>query len=101
MSTGKDIPVPINRTEFVTTIFRLMSDLQKLSPQHPDIEEAIEELRSARDEARKSKPSQAELKRMMNSAKGILVEVEQTVPEVRPVIDAITMMTRNIRNIYG
>jgi hypothetical protein len=101
MSTGKEVPVPINRTEFITTIFRLTTDLQKLSRQHPDIEDAIEELRLAHAESRKSKPASTELKRLMNSAKGILVDVEKTVPEVAPVIGAITMMTGVIKNIFG
>ena len=65
-----------------TTTFQRITDLQKLSRQHPEIEDAIEELRSADAESRRSKPASAELKRKMNSTKGSLVEVEKTVPEV-------------------
>jgi hypothetical protein len=100
MPTGKEIPVPINKTEFITTIFRLITDLQKITAQSTDIEDAIEELRLAHTEARKSRPNPAELKRFMNSAKGILVEVEKIVPEVGLVIGAIAKLTGVIPKIF-
>jgi hypothetical protein len=101
MPMGKEIPVPNTKTEFITAIFRLITDLEKFSGLHPDVEDAIEELRSAHAEARKNRPNPAEIKHYMNSAKGTLMEVEKTVPEAEPIIFGISMLTGEIKNIFG
>ncbi len=45
MPAGREISVPLSKGEFVTALLRLIMDLDKITGQHPDIADAIEDLR--------------------------------------------------------
>ena len=100
MPVGKEISVPLNKGEFVTALLRLIMDLDKITSQHPDIADAIEDLRSAHREALKNRPDPSEIKRVLKNARGTLVAVEKTVPEVALVLDGINTLAGVIQNIF-
>jgi hypothetical protein len=101
MPSGKDLPVPLNKNEFINNLLRLIMDLEKITNQHPDIDEAVDDLRSAHREALKNRPDSLEIKRFLRSAKGTLVDVERTVPEATSVLDGLSMLTGIVKNIFG
>ena len=100
MPVGKEISVPLSRGEFVSALLRLIMDLDKITSQHPDIADAIEDLRTAHREAIKNKPDPSEIKRLLKNARGTLVAVEKTVPEVALMLDGINTLAGVIQNIF-
>jgi hypothetical protein len=100
MPAGKEISVPLSKGEFATALLRLIMDLDKITGQHPDIADAIEDLRLAHREALKNQPDPAEIKRLLKNARGTLTAVEKTVPEVAPVLDGISTLAGVIQNIF-
>jgi hypothetical protein len=101
MPPGREISVPLSKGEFVTALLRLIMDLDKITNQHPEIADAIEDLRSAHREAIKNRPESSEIKRLLKNARGTLVVVEKTVPEVALVLDGINSLAGVIPNIFG
>jgi hypothetical protein len=100
MPPDREISVPLNKGEFVNALLRLIMDLDKITSQHPDIADAIEDLRLAHRESLKNQPDPAEIKRCLKNARGTLTAVENTVPEVPPVLDGINTLAGVIQNIF-
>ncbi len=101
MPLGKEISVPLSKGEFVSALLRLIMDLDKITSQHPDIADAIDDLRTAHREATRNRPDPSEIKRMLKNARGTLAAVEKTVPEVALVLDGINTLAGVIQNIFG
>lgn len=101
MGLSSDLPKPSSKDEFVTAINKLVAELQKVSSEHPDIEDAIAELKAAIQETKKAKPEPSAIKRFLNTAKGALVDVAETVTAIGTVTATITMLIGTLRVIFG
>ena len=101
MDTGSKTISPTSKEEFVASVNQLINRLQKVSDKHPDIKDAISELRALLKETQKPKPEPTVIKRFLTSAKGLLVEAAEAVTAVNTISTGITTLIGAIKLIFG
>lgn len=101
LRSGVDIPKPQNKGDLLFAISQLITELQKISNEDPDIKDAILELTAALQETKKSKPESSKIKRFLNSAKGVLVDVSDSVGAISTITTTITMLIGTLKTIFG
>jgi len=89
------------REDFLGEIDRISDFLQNYKNVHPDVREALGELKLAKDEAQKKSPNPSAIKRFLNSAKGLIEEVAGTVKNVSAIGTAITALVKVAQIIFG
>ena|SRR5688572_5601037 len=100
MDTGR-LTSPSSKEEFIALVKQLINQLQKVSDEHPDIKDAISELRGLLRETQKTKPEPTLIKRFLTSAKGLLVDAAETVTAVGKISLGITTLISTIKLIFG
>jgi hypothetical protein len=95
-----DIPLPINKSDFSRNVDRLIASLRKIPSPSPDIEDAIQDLQSAQQEAMKAIPEQKTIRHYLHSAKGAL-DAEKSIPEAATAIADISFLIKILNTIFG
>lgn len=95
-----DIAVPINKTEFVRNLDRLLADLQRIASPSQEVGDAIRDVQLARQEAGSAKPDPSVIRRCLNSAK-VTLEAEKSDLEAATVVADIPLLTGTIKMIFG
>jgi acetylglutamate synthase len=98
--TGSGISEPLSKDEFISTVHKLINELQRVSDQHPEIGDAILELESVIQETQRAKPEPSAIKRFLNTARGALMDVAESVTAIGTINTAITMLIGTIRTIF-
>jgi hypothetical protein len=101
MDTGDKKTSPTSKEEFVDSVRQLINQLERVSSEHPDITDAISELRSLLQETQKSNPEPTVIKRFLASAKGLLVDAAESVTAVGTISTGITILISAIKLLFG
>jgi hypothetical protein len=101
MGDGDLFTAPASKDEFISSVKKLVAELRSASDELPDIDDAIAELKSLLEEAKKPKPEPSAIKRFLLSAKGLLADIAGTVNTVSVVTAGITTLIGTIKPIFG
>jgi hypothetical protein len=88
------------RGEFVDTLSQVIRDLEKYNKRTGGLEDAIDELRSAREKSESSSPDPSTITRFLRSAKGMIEEVAGSAAGVSSIAVTIAGLIKMAAEIF-
>lgn len=101
MADNSENSILINtRESFLSELDRVIVSLGRFK-NYPEVIEAINEIKFAKAESQKSQPAPNVIKRFLNSAKGILRDIAESVTTIGAIVGGITLLIEAIKPVFG